>query len=130
MGHGIRVVFLDGAISSLLCSSPAKKGLVGRVMKLATAVHEGVKLTFHFWYGDLGHERSIEPRNVALMLDIANVISRRVERRVERLHMAVPKSRVDALEESLTLVGHHILVKVVEIYVSGSPLMNVWRCLN
>ena len=68
---------------------------------------------FTFAKGGLGLERFIEARDMALLLDIANVISRRVERRVERLHMAVPKSRVDALEESLTLVGHHTLVKVV-----------------
>ena len=104
MGHGVKVAFLGGAISSLLCSSPAKKGLVGRVMKLATAVHEGVKLIFHFCYGDLGHERSIEPRDMALLLDIANVISRRVERRVDWLHRPVSKSRLHALEESFTLI--------------------------
>ena len=76
--------------------SPAKEGLVGRVVKLATARHEGVQLVFHLCQKDLGHEHFIESRDTALLVDVADMLSRRVQRRVDWLHMPVSKSRVDA----------------------------------
>ena len=87
--------FLEGAVSSPLWFSPAKEGLVDRVVKLATAVNKGMQLGFHLCYGDMGHKPFIELRDTALLVEVGNMILRGVERRVDWLHMPVPKSRVD-----------------------------------
>lgn len=87
--------YLEGAVSSPLWFSPAKEGLVDRIVRLAAAVHEGVQLGFHLCYGDLGHKHFIEPQDTTLLVDVASMLLCRVERRVDWLHMPVPKSRVD-----------------------------------
>lgn len=88
--------YLEGAVSSPLWFGPAKGGLVDRIVKLAAGVREGVQLGFHLCYGDLGHRHFVEPRDTALLVDFAGMLLGRVERRVDWLHMPVPKGRVDA----------------------------------
>ena len=88
--------YLEGASSSPLWFSPTKEGLVDRIVRLAAAVREGVQLGFHLCYGDFGHKHFIEPRDTGLLVEFANMLLSRVERRVDWLHMPVPKSRIDA----------------------------------
>ena len=79
----------EGAVPSPLWFIPAKEGLEDRVAKLATAVHEGVQLVFHLCCGVLGHAQFIEPRETALLVNVASLLSRQVHRRVVWLHMPV-----------------------------------------
>lgn len=88
--------YLEGAVSSPLWFSPAKEGLVDRIVRLAAAMNDGVQLGFHLCYGDFGHKHFIEPQDTTLLVDFASMLLSRVERRVDWLHMPVPESRVDA----------------------------------
>ena len=92
----LEFAYLEGVVSPPLWFSPAKEGLVDRALKLAAAGDEGVQLGFHLCYGDVGHRHFIEPRDTALLVEVANMIFRGVERHVNWFHMPVPKSRVDA----------------------------------
>lgn len=92
----LEFAYLEGVVSSPLSVSPAKEGLVDRALKVAAAGDEVVQLGFHLCYGDVGHRHFIEPRDTALLVEVANMVLRGVERHVDWLHMPVPKSRVDA----------------------------------
>ncbi|KAL8742271.1 MAG: hypothetical protein Q9190_005223 [Brigantiaea leucoxantha] len=87
--------YLEGAASSPAWFSPVKEGLVQRVLKCAAAVDRDVSLGFHLCYGDLGHKHFVEPKDTALLVEFANMLSKGVQRPVDWFHMPVPKSRLD-----------------------------------
>ena len=88
--------YLEGAASSPTWFTPVKEGLIQRVLKAAAAVDQEVELGFHLCYGDFGHKHFVEPTDTALLVEIGNAILKGVQRRVDWLHMPVPKSRTDA----------------------------------
>lgn len=87
--------YLEGAASAPPWFTPIKEGLLERVLKLAAAVDEGVELGFHLCYGDMGHKHFVEPKDTALLCEVANAILEGVTRPVDWIHMPVPRSRVD-----------------------------------
>ena len=62
---------------------------------LGAAVPDGVELGFHLCYGDLVHRHFVEPKDTAVLVDVANTLSRVVTRPIHWLHMPVPRSRDD-----------------------------------
>ena len=87
--------YLEGAASSPPWFSPLKQGLVQRVLKVAAAVDGEVQLGFHLCYGDFGHKHFVEPKDMALLVEIGNSLLNGATRQVNWLHMPVPKSRTD-----------------------------------
>jgi hypothetical protein len=69
--------------------------LIETIARLSDHVPEPVELGWHFCYGDAGHKHIVEPRDMKLMTEKANALSRRVRRRVNWLHMPVPRDRHD-----------------------------------
>lgn len=69
-----------------------------RVATFASAVDGKVDMGFHFCYGDLQHKHFVEPKDMGLLVEVANETLWRVknERSFAWIHMPVPKSRVDA----------------------------------
>ena len=76
--------------------TPVKEGALQRVFRFAAAVDEGVALRFHLCYGDLGHKYFVEPKDTAVLVEIANAILKGTTRPVDWIHLPVPKSRVDS----------------------------------
>ncbi|TGO53290.1 hypothetical protein BCON_0126g00150 [Botryotinia convoluta] len=74
-----------------------KDSIVNRVLELADAIDPSVELGFHFCYGDLGHQHFTQPKNMSLLVDIANRVLTGTRRRrsVNWIHMPVPKDRID-----------------------------------
>ncbi len=66
-----------------------------RLGALGDQVPAAVELGYHFCYGDFNHRHSIEPRDAAIMVEMANGIFERIDRPVEWLHMPVPRDRDD-----------------------------------
>ncbi|HEY3920355.1 MAG TPA: hypothetical protein VGL83_21390 [Stellaceae bacterium] len=62
---------------------------------LGNSVPEGVDLLLHFCYGDNNHRHSIEPMDMADMVDMANRLRRTVKRPIDLIHMPVPRDRAD-----------------------------------
>jgi methionine synthase II (cobalamin-independent) len=69
--------------------------LIDSIARLSDHVSEPVELGWHFCYGDAGHKHMVEPRDMRLMTEKANALSHTVRRRVNWLHMPVPRDRVD-----------------------------------
>jgi hypothetical protein len=66
------------------------------VVRLAEHVPRGVDLLFHFCYGDAGHKHVVEPTDMGDMVAFANLLSARIGRSIELIHMPVPRDRSDA----------------------------------
>jgi hypothetical protein len=62
---------------------------------LGNSVPDEVDLLFHFCYGDNNHRHSVEPRDMGDMVDMANRLRRAVARKIQLIHMPVPRDRAD-----------------------------------
>ncbi|KAF2648305.1 hypothetical protein K491DRAFT_612991 [Lophiostoma macrostomum CBS 122681] len=90
--------FLEGVASVPVdWFAPIKEGLIERVVRIASAVHDSVELGFHLCYGDFDHKHFVEPTDTAIMVDFANSIKSSLSRHINWIHMPVPKGRTDAL---------------------------------
>ena len=67
----------------------------GNFARLAAAVPPDVELGFHLCYGDLDARHFVEPTDATKMVEMANLISRSVQRPVTWMHMPVPIDRAD-----------------------------------
>ena len=70
--------------------------ILDRLVRLGDRLPETVELGYHLCYGDFGHRHVIEPTDTALMVGLANALSRRVKRSIQWIHMPVPRERTDA----------------------------------
>ena len=65
------------------------------LVDLAGHVPADVDLLFHFCYGDANHKHVVEPLDMGDMVDLANVLAKRVARPIQMVHMPVPRDRDD-----------------------------------
>jgi hypothetical protein len=67
--------------------------LLGR---LGDAVPAGVELGYHLCYGSPADQHLVMPKDTTILTELANGILARVRRRVDFLHLPVPRERDDA----------------------------------
>jgi hypothetical protein len=70
-------------------------GSLDRLERVGAAVPAGVELGFHLCYGDPGHKHIVEPEDTATAVAFANGICALVPRRVDFIHLPVPRGRDD-----------------------------------
>ncbi len=88
------VLFLEGwQLETFVDRS--KEGLLRRIVDLGNAVPADIDLGFHLCYGDPGHKHLVEPKDLALSVELANAIVDRSSRSVQWIHMPVPRGRKD-----------------------------------
>jgi len=63
--------------------------------RLTDAVPSGVELGFHLCYGDLDAKHFVQPVDAAKLVEMANLITRNVQRAIQWVHMPVPIDRTD-----------------------------------
>ncbi len=63
--------------------------------RLGNAVPEAVALGYHLCYGSPADEHLVMPQDMAILVEMANGIGKAVTRRLDFLHMPVPKDRTD-----------------------------------
>lgn len=63
--------------------------------RLCDAVPAGVDVGIHLCYGDPGHKHIVEPKDMQILVALANGISAGTQRRLNWIHMPVPKERDD-----------------------------------
>ncbi len=73
-----------------------KAQIAAELSRLGSAVPEAVDMGYHLCYGSPADEHLVMPRDMAVMVEIANSVSRAVTRRIDFLHVPVPKDRIDA----------------------------------
>ncbi len=65
------------------------------VAVLASKAPASIPLLFHFCYGDANHKHAIEPTDMGDMVALANALFAHITRRVDLIHMPVPRDRKD-----------------------------------
>ncbi|MGH7112252.1 MAG: hypothetical protein ACREFK_17725 [Stellaceae bacterium] len=63
--------------------------------EIGNAVPQGVELGYHFCYGSPADEHCVQPKDMGIMVEMANAIAAGLARPIEFLHMPVPKDRTD-----------------------------------
>lgn len=85
-----------GLLEAAFIGSPwHKEGIIERLVRLGNRVPDDVELGYHLCYGDAGHKHFKEPEDTAKLVEVANAISAGVKRRVNWIHMPVPRERTD-----------------------------------
>ncbi len=87
------LLILEGVRKSQI--DDTREGLIDRLCRLGAAVPAAVELGYHFCYGDMNHKHSLEPPNTGVMVDLANDLTRALPRRIDFVHMPVPRGRDD-----------------------------------
>jgi len=70
-------------------------GTATRVAALCGLVEEGAECGVHLCYGDPGHQHIVEPESLATSVKFANAIFEASPRRIDYMHMPVPRGRAD-----------------------------------
>ena len=63
--------------------------------RIGDAVPEAIELGYHLCYGSPADEHCVQPKDMAIMVEIANGTSAGVARPIQFFHMPVPKGRTD-----------------------------------
>jgi hypothetical protein len=66
------------------------------LIDLGNHVPADIELLFHLCYGDAGHRHVVEPTDVGDMVQFTNRLTRGMRRRIDLVHMPVPRDRSDA----------------------------------
>lgn len=75
--------------------TPAKQGIVDRLVRLGDLVPADVELGYHLCYGSYGGRHFIEPESMAAMVELTNAVLAGMKRRMDFIHMPVPVERDD-----------------------------------
>jgi hypothetical protein len=70
--------------------------IVAELAGLGDAVPPAVEMGYHLCYGSPADEHLVMPRDMGVMVGMANGVRQALRRRVDFLHMPVPKDRTDA----------------------------------
>ena len=73
-----------------------RSDLVAAIVRITDSVPDDVQVGWHLCYGDPGHKHIVEPRDMAIMVSLANDLSAATRRNVNWIHMPVPRDRDDA----------------------------------
>ena len=70
--------------------------IVAELARIGDAVPASVEVGYHLCYGSPADEHLVMPRDTAVMVEIANGVRQVMARRIDFLHVPVPKARTDA----------------------------------
>jgi|SoiMethySBSTD1v2_1073268.scaffolds.fasta_scaffold182588_4 hypothetical protein len=67
----------------------------GQIRRLSSRIPDETLLGYHFCYADLGHRHMKEPQDLSLCVRMANAAKAESGRRVDWVHLPVPRARHD-----------------------------------
>lgn len=88
----VEIAMLEGVTATPV---PPMQAVVSRLATAASWIPAGVRLGYHFCYGDAGHKHFKEPEDTGLMVELANALFAATPRSIDWIHMPVPRSRDD-----------------------------------
>ncbi len=68
---------------------------IGVLAQVGDAVPAAIELGYHLCYGSPADEHMVQPKDMGIMVEMANAVAARVERPIRFFHMPVPKRRSD-----------------------------------
>jgi hypothetical protein len=96
-----------------------RQALIAGLVRAVDRVPAGSEVGLHLCYGDPGGKHVIEPKDLALLVELANAVSGAARHPIAWLHMPVPISRTDdeyfAALESLRVPGAELYLGLVHL---------------
>jgi hypothetical protein len=86
---------LEGVFPAEFAGDPLTV-VTGSLVELGDAVPSEVPMGYHFCYGDFGHRHFVQPKDLALVVGLANRVAAELSRPLSWLHVPVPRDRDDA----------------------------------
>lgn len=90
----VEFALLEGVMPTYM-TEPMKE-ISARLLRLAAAVPPEAEMGFHLCYGDSGHKHFCEPKDMSILVEVANAVTSGSTRAIDWIHMPVPLSRDDA----------------------------------
>src|SRR5579859_1826899 len=84
----VEFAILEGVWTTFL-KNP-KPELIERLIRLGQRVPADVELGYHLCYGDAGHQHFKQPKDTALLVEVANAVSAGLTRPINWIHLPVP----------------------------------------
>ena len=75
--------------------SDYKQQIFEELARVGSLVPETVELGYHLCYGSPADEHLVMPKDMGILVEIANGLTSRLSRRLDFLHLPVPKDRTD-----------------------------------
>ncbi|HEY6718017.1 MAG TPA: hypothetical protein VI232_16875, partial [Reyranella sp.] len=72
-----------------------KRQIFDMLGRLGDAVPEGVEMGYHLCYGSPRDEHLVQPKDSAILVEMMNGIAATTRRRIDFLHIPVPRDRTD-----------------------------------
>ncbi|MCH7736335.1 MAG: hypothetical protein IH872_02930 [Chloroflexi bacterium] len=72
-----------------------KQQIFEELARIGSLVPEAVELGYHLCYGSPADEHLVMPKDMGILVEISNAIASRLTRRLDFLHLPVPKDRTD-----------------------------------
>ncbi|MCJ1312660.1 hypothetical protein MMC25_006336 [Agyrium rufum] len=70
-------------------------GIIERMQRLSAVIAPDVELGYHLCYGDIMHKHFTEPKDASKLVEMANLLTKKVDHPIAWIHMPVPKDRLD-----------------------------------
>jgi len=99
------MAILEGVFKTVIADP--KAGILRRLGMLGDAVPGGVEVGYHLCYGDFGHRHFKQPMDASRLVELANGVVSSVRRRINWIHIPVPRERTDE-EYFRPLAGLHL----------------------
>ncbi len=101
----VEMAILEGVFKTVIADPGA--GIQRRLAMLGDAVPRGVEVGYHLCYGDFEHHHFKQPKDASRLVEVANGVISSVRRRIDWVHMPVPRERADE-EYFRPLAGLHL----------------------
>ena len=89
----VEIGLLEGAFPAPFDDVDA--AVAAAMVALGEAVPSDVDTGYHLCYGDFGHHHFVEPRDMSVLVSLANSIANGLTRPLDWVHMPVPRDRDD-----------------------------------
>ncbi|MBL8380833.1 MAG: hypothetical protein JNM79_23385 [Burkholderiales bacterium] len=109
----IEFAILEGVMPTFYASP--EEDILARLVRWGDAVPAAVEMGFHLCYGDSGHRHFKEPDDTGKLVMVANHLATKLARRLDWLHLPVPRARDDDAYYA-PLAGLH-LASETELYL-------------
>ncbi|HEX3417290.1 MAG TPA: hypothetical protein VHT21_12925, partial [Stellaceae bacterium] len=99
--------------------------------RIGEAVPTAIELGYHLCYGSPADEHCVQPKDMGIMVEIANATSAGIARPIQFFHMPVPKGRTDdaylaPLDNLRLIIAHREYAAAALCFIRSTPARSNW----
>lgn len=102
---------------SALTQMVGRTNLISAIARITDHIPIDVEVGWHLCYGDSGHKHIVEPKDMGIMVDLANDLLKATRRDVNWFHLPVPRDRHDA--------AYFAPLRKLELKIGTTPILGL-----